>query len=81
MRRLTPLTLLFAALGLIAVVVGVIYLTTKATDLPSFFPGHLAHAAHPGKYTKRAAASFAAAVVFFIVSLLAFRYDRARRHD
>jgi hypothetical protein len=72
-RRISVLTVVFVLLGVLSIVVAVIYLTTKATDLPSFLPGHIAHAAHPGKYTKRAAVSFVAAGVFFVIAILAVR--------
>jgi amino acid permease len=63
-RLCTVLTLI----GIVLVLVGVVYLSTTATQLPSFFPGHLAHAKHPGVYSKRGIAALLAAGVCFFVS-------------
>jgi hypothetical protein len=64
MRRISPIGWLLIALGLVSVVIGVIYLTTTAANLPSFIPGHVAHA-DSGKYKKRAVASIAVALAAF----------------
>ena len=64
--RFTPLTGLLVLGAIVLVVIGVIYLTTAAGSLPSFFPGHLAGSAH--KHTKHALAAFGVAVVALIVA-------------
>ena len=48
-------------LGLLFAVVGVVYLAKTAAQLPSFFPGHQAGAAH--HHTKHALVAFALAIV------------------
>ena len=48
-------------LGLLFAVVGVVYLTKTAAQLPSFFPGHQAGSAH--HHTKHALVAFALAIV------------------
>ena len=50
--------------GLLFVAIGVIYLTTTAANLPSFVPGHVAHA-DSGKYKKRGVASIVVALAAF----------------
>ena len=55
------LSVLSFVVGLACIAVGLIYLSTKSTDLPSYFPGHIAHTAHTAKYTKRGILGFAAA--------------------
>jgi amino acid permease len=64
MRRISPIGWLLIAIGLVSVVVGVIYLTTTAANLPSFLPGHVGHA-DSGKYKKRGVASIVVALVAF----------------
>lgn len=41
MRSIIAIVLL--VVGVLALVAGIVYLTTPAHSLPSFFPGHLAH--------------------------------------
>jgi hypothetical protein len=64
MRRISPLGWLIIVLGLLFVAIGVIYLTTTAANLPSFVPGHVAHA-DSGKYKKRGVASIVVAFAAF----------------
>ena len=75
MARISALTVFFLLVGLACVAVALVYLTTKTTDLPSFFPGHVAHTAHAAKYTKRGVLGVAAAGVFFVIALLALHHD------
>ena len=65
MRRISPLSWVLIVVGILFVVVGVIYLTTAAPDLPSFIPGHVAHVKHARKYSKRGIAAIAVAVAAF----------------
>ena len=38
------LVALLALVGLVIVAIGIVYLVVKVGSLPSFFPGHIAHA-------------------------------------
>ena len=58
---MTALLILIAAA---LVVVGVIYFTSTAGNLPSFFPGHLKGSAH--HHTKHGIAAIALAIVALI---------------
>jgi hypothetical protein len=64
MRRISPIGWLLIVLGLLFVAIGVIYLTTTAANLPTFIPGHVAHA-DSGKYKKRGLASIVVALAAF----------------
>jgi hypothetical protein len=50
----------------VLVVIGVIYFTTAAKDLPAVFPGHAAHDAH--HHAKHGLAAFALAVAALIAA-------------
>ena len=50
--------------GVLAIVVGVIYLTQPAHALPSFFPGHLAHVR--AKHIRRGETGIGMGVVLMI---------------
>jgi hypothetical protein len=65
MRRLSPLSWVLIVVGLAFLVVGVLYLTTTASNLPSFIPGHVAHVKHAGKHSKRGIAAIVVAVAAF----------------
>jgi hypothetical protein len=69
------LGILLVVVGIIGLVVGVIYLTQTAGHLPSFFPGHNAHA--KGHHTKRGIAGLVVGGIFVIVG--AFMATRRRR--
>ena len=74
MRRLSPLSWLLLVLGVVALVVGIIYLTTTAPNLPGFIPGHIAHVRRARKYSKRGiAAVLVALAAFFGVWYTDFR--------
>ena len=60
----TPRSAALCSLGLLCALVGLIYLTRTAPQLPSFLPGHVAHSRHPRIYYKRA-------IPLFIVSAVA----------
>jgi hypothetical protein len=72
-------------LGVLLLIVGVVYLTTKASSLPSFFPGHLAdrvtrrgHVIQTHTLAKRGVVLLIAAIAVFGASWwLAFRYEPA----
>jgi len=59
--RIRPLTLLLLVVALVLVVIGVVYMTTTAANLPAFFPGHVAHSA--AKHYKHASAAIILALV------------------
>jgi hypothetical protein len=73
-RRLLAILLLLV--GIVAIAVGVVYLTQAAHSLPSFFPGYAAHAV--GKHPKRGDLGIAFGVVLIIVAA-AVEYTGSRR--
>jgi len=64
--RFRPLTGLLIAVAGVFVLVGVIYLTKTAGNLPAFFPGHQAHSAH--KHTKHGLAVFGLAAISLVAA-------------
>jgi len=62
MRVLASVILII--IGALIVVVGVLYLTQPAHSLPSFIPGHLAHAT--GKHPKRGIAALVVGGLVFV---------------
>ena len=71
--------------GALFLLMAIVYLTTKASSLPSFVPGHLAERVtkggrviHTHALTKRGVALLLAAIAVFGASWwLAFRYEPA----
>jgi amino acid permease len=59
--KIRPLTVLLLILAAVLVVVGVVYMTSTAGNLPAFFPGHAAHSVH--HHTKHGLAAFGVAVL------------------
>ena len=78
MRRI--LIAIVFIIGVLALVVGIVYISQKASSLPSFFPGHSAtlHRAHKS----RGYAGVALGAVLIIISLIAayMTAGRRRRH-
>ncbi|MHB1988538.1 MAG: hypothetical protein ACYCSF_11235 [Acidimicrobiales bacterium] len=66
--------------AVVALVVGVVYLTETAHSLPSFFPGHSASAAAVGKHTKRGYAGIGAGVVLLLISIALLATRKRRRY-
>ncbi len=62
--RIRPATIGLLALAVLLVVVGVVYVTTTAGNLPAFFPGHAAHSTH--HHVKHGLAAFTLALVTLI---------------
>lgn len=62
-------------LGILAVVVGIIYLVEPIHSLPSFFPGHALHG--QGHHHIRGYIAIAAGIVVLIIAAVA---GRSRRH-
>ena len=74
MRRVVAISLLIV--GVVAIVVGVLYLTQPAHSLPTFFPGYAAHSV--GKHTKRGYAGIALGAVLVIIAFV-FALSGSRR--
>ena len=67
LRRISPLSWLLIVVGLLLLVVGIIYLTTAASDLPSFFPGAIDRVVkHKRTYSKRGIAAIVVAAAAFV---------------
>jgi NADH:ubiquinone oxidoreductase subunit 5 (subunit L)/multisubunit Na+/H+ antiporter MnhA subunit len=64
-------------LGILAVVVGVIYLVEPVHSLPSFFPGHALHG--QGHHRIRGYIAIAVGIILLIFARIA-RGSRRRRH-
>jgi NADH:ubiquinone oxidoreductase subunit 5 (subunit L)/multisubunit Na+/H+ antiporter MnhA subunit len=62
-------------LGILAVVVGIIYLVEPIHSLPSFFPGHAPHG--QGHHHIRGYIAIAAGIILLIIAAVA---GRSRRH-
>jgi len=69
--------IVLVVLGILAVVVGVIYLTEPIHSLPSFFPGHALHG--QSHHHTRGYAAIAVGVVLLIVAGIVRR--RRRGYD
>ena len=74
-----------AVVGVLLLIMGIVYLTTRASSLPSFIPGHLpvrvtkrGHVIQTHALVKRGFALLLAAIaVFGVTWWLAFRYEPA----
>jgi NADH:ubiquinone oxidoreductase subunit 5 (subunit L)/multisubunit Na+/H+ antiporter MnhA subunit len=64
-------------LGILAVVVGVIYLVEPIHSLPSFFPGHALHG--QGYHRIRGYIAIAVGIILLILAGIARRSRRRRR--
>jgi len=67
---------LLVVLGILAVVVGIVYLVEPVHSLPSFFPGHTAHGQI--HHHIRGYIAIAAGVVLVVIAALAGRSRRRR---
>ena len=63
-----------AVLGILAVIVGIIYLAEPIHSLPSFFPGHAAHG--QTHHHIRGYLAIAAGVILLIIAAAAGRFRR-----
>lgn len=73
-----------AVVGLLALIAGIIYLTTPEGSLPSFFPGavHVTNGVKTGYHTARGTAGIVFAVILWLVALaLAIAGGRSRRRS
>jgi uncharacterized membrane protein HdeD (DUF308 family) len=66
--------ILLVVLGILAVVVGIIYLVEPIHSLPSFFPGHSAH--QHGYHRIRGYIAIAVGVILLILAAVAGRSRR-----
>lgn len=64
-------------LGILAVVVGVIYLVEPVHSLPSFFPGYVLHG--QGHHHIRGYVAIVVGIILLIIGALAGRSRRRRR--
>ena len=69
-----PVRIVLVVLGILAVVVGIIYLVEPIHSLPSFFPGHAAH--KQGYHHIRGYIAIAAGVILLILAAVAGRSRR-----
>jgi len=70
-----PITWVLIALAVVFVVVAVVYFTTSAADLPSFFPGH--QAGSTKTHTKHGIAMLGLAVVSLVGAWMTTAPSRA----
>jgi NADH:ubiquinone oxidoreductase subunit 5 (subunit L)/multisubunit Na+/H+ antiporter MnhA subunit len=75
MSRLVSIVLV--VLGILAVVVGVVYLVEPIHSLPSFFPGHALH--RRGHHHIRGYIAIAVGIILLIIGAVAGRSRRRRR--
>jgi len=75
-RRPTFAILVLVLLGILAIVVGVIYLTEPVHSLPSFFPGYAAHGQI--HHHTRGYIAIAAGIILLIIAAI-IRGPRRRR--
>jgi hypothetical protein len=73
--KIKPLTIVLALLGVVLIVVGIVYVSRSAGELPSFFPGHEAGSTH--KHIKHGLAAFALGIVAFVGAWLTTAPRRA----
>ena len=73
--KIRPLTVLLLVLTIVLAVVGFLYFTKTAADLPSFFPGHLAHSTH--KHVKHGLVAVTLAVVALVGTWVSTAPQRA----
>jgi hypothetical protein len=64
--RIRPLTVLLLVIAAALVIVGIMYFTRTAADLPAFFPGHAAHSTK--HHTKHGIAAIGLAIVAIIAA-------------
>jgi len=64
--KIRPVTIGLLILAAILVIVGIVYITRSAADLPAFFPGHDAHSTH--HHVKHGLAALSLAVAALVVA-------------
>jgi hypothetical protein len=75
---MTPLArfvmILLIVVGVLAIVMGVVYLAEPARSLPGFFPGHVAGVA--GRHTRRGLAAIVIGLLLLLAAILTERFGR-----
>lgn len=79
MRKIPLLTWILILIGIVLVVVAIVYFSSKADNLPSFFPGHTAPSPRSGTYTKRGLAALVVAVIVFGAAFFTSPFSPSRR--
>jgi len=74
--KIRPLTLLLLLATLALAIVGFLYFTKTAADLPAFFPGHLAHSTH--KHVKHGMVAVTLAAVTLVGAWVSTAPTRTR---
>ncbi len=72
--KIRPLTVGLFLLAILLVVIGVVYFTKTAADLPSFFPGHAAGSTR--HHVKHGLVAFTLAVVALVAAWFTTAPDR-----
>jgi uncharacterized membrane protein YidH (DUF202 family) len=67
-------------IALVALAVGIMYLTVGSHALPSFIPGHSSNVHDTGKHSKKGYAGVAAGVVLLVISIAMVAVGRRRRY-
>ena len=83
--KVKAIAIALAVLGVLFLIMAIVYMTTKASSLPSFIPGHLAervtkrgHVIHTHTLPKRGVVLLIAAIASFAGTWwLVFRYEPA----
>jgi hypothetical protein len=73
--RIRPLTIVLIVVAVVLIVIGIVYLTRSAADLPSFFPGH--DPKDTATHTKHGLAALALAVVALVGAWLTTAPEKA----
>jgi hypothetical protein len=73
--RIRPLTIVLVVVAVVLIVIGIVYLTRSAADLPSFFPGHDPH--DTKTHTKHGLAALALAVIALVGAWLTTAPEKA----
>ena len=74
--KIRPLTILLVLLAIVFAILGFLYFTKTAANLPSFLPGHVAHSAH--KHVKHGMVAITLAVAALIGAWITTAPDRGR---
>ena len=64
--KIRPVTIGLLILTAVLVIVGIVYITRSAADLPAFFPGHDAHSTH--HHVKHGLAALTLAVLALVAT-------------
>ena len=70
------LAAVLAALGVVFLVVGIMYLTLSSSSLPGFFPGHISYSHF--KHTQRGTGALVLAGLCFLLGAVSYGVGRRR---